>query len=115
MDDLVAHVRATWDALPHTTCKLSHGRPSWFVKGKNFLVLHPEGHHQNQFPHLWCAAAPGSQEELVAAFPERFFRPPYVGVRGWVGVRLDGDVDAAAVARLCHEAWDAVAPASAKR
>ena len=43
MDDLLALVRTTADALPHVTCKISHGRPTWFVKGKSFLVLHAEG------------------------------------------------------------------------
>ena len=56
------------------------------------------------FPHLWCAAEPGTQEALLATGSDRWFRPPYVGHRGWVGVRLDGDaVDWQQVAELIAE------------
>ena len=74
-------------------------------------MLWPAGHHDNQFPHLWCAAAPGAQEELTSTEPDRFFRPPYVGHRGWIGVRLDGDVDWGEVASICAEAHQLIAPA----
>src|SRR5256885_2316612 len=76
-------------ALPAVTGRPSHGAPTWFVRDKSaFATLWADGHHQDDFPHLWCAAAPGAQEELVQAEPLRFFRPPYVGGRGWLGVRL---------------------------
>ncbi|MEQ1506788.1 MAG: MmcQ/YjbR family DNA-binding protein [Myxococcota bacterium] len=108
---MIDRIRATCLALPETSERPSHGAPTFFVKGKVFVQLLAEGHHQNTFPHLWCAAAPGVQEESIAAFPERFFRPPYVGHRGWLGVRLDGEVDWDAVEGLCREAWRVVAPA----
>ncbi len=73
-------------------------------------MLWPKGHHDNRFPHLWCAAPDGAQEDLVASSPERFFRPPYVGSRGWVGVRLDGRVDWVLVESLCEDAYREVAP-----
>jgi hypothetical protein len=82
------------------------------VQGKrSFVQLWAHGHHDDRFPHLWCAAPPGAQEELVATEPERFFRPPYVGGRGWVGLRLDVDVDDAELAALCADAYRCVAPA----
>ena len=62
-------------------------------------------------PHLWCAAPPGAQQELAASEPARFFRPPYVGGRGWVGVRLDQDIDWAEIAELCQDAYRVIAPA----
>lgn len=69
----------------------SHSMPTWFFKDKkSFLSLMMQGHHQNHFPHFWCAAGPGVQEDLIASDPKQFFRPPYVGSRGWLGVRLDG-------------------------
>jgi predicted DNA-binding protein (MmcQ/YjbR family) len=74
-------------------------------------MLWPDGHHDDQFPHLWCAAPPGVQEELTNTEPDRFFRPPYVGHRGWIGVRLDGDVDWDEIARICAEAHRLIAPA----
>jgi hypothetical protein len=73
-------------------------------------MLWDDGHHQNRFPHLWCAAPPGAQEELVEMEPDRFFRPPYVGHRGWLGVRLDGRVDWAEIAAICRDAYRVVAP-----
>ena len=108
-DDLVAEVRSICLALPGATEKLSHGAPAFFVK-RQFVQLWPTGHHENGFPHLWCAAPPGAQEALVAAAPERFFRPPYVGGRGWLGLRLDGRIDWVEVATHCEEAYRTVAP-----
>jgi hypothetical protein len=91
------------------TEKTSHGSPAFFVR-KQFVMLWPEGHHDHGFPHLWCAAPPGAQEALVGAGTDRFFRPPYVGGRGWIGVRLDGKVDWAEVEALVEDAYRAVAP-----
>jgi hypothetical protein len=109
--DLVVEVRAICMALPEATERLSHGTPNWFVRGKSaFVTLWPDGHHDNDFPHLWCAAPPGEQAALIAADPERFFRPPYVGHRGWLGVRLDREIDWTEIAELCIDAYRAVAP-----
>jgi hypothetical protein len=107
--DVETRVRAIALALPEVTEKLSHGGPAFFV-GKQFVMLWPDGHHDHEFPHLWCAAPAGGQEALVAA-SERFFRPPYVGGRGWVGVRLDGEVDWDEVAETVEDAYRTIAPA----
>src|SRR5580704_15142602 len=77
--DLAERMRAICLALPEVTERPSHGAPTWFVRGKTFVTLWTDGHHENQFPHLWCAAPPGAQDELTASAPRRFFRPPYVG------------------------------------
>ena len=95
--------------LPEVTEKLSHGAPAFFVK-KQFVMLWPDGHHDNRFPHLWCAAPPGAQEARLKSAPDRFFRPPYTGGRGWLAIRLDGDVDWDEVTALCEEAYRSVAP-----
>ena len=88
--DPLERLRAICLAFPEVTERLSHGAPTWFVRDKKvFATLWMHGHHQDDFPHLVCAAPPGVQQELVEAEPERFFRPPYVGGRGWIGVRLD--------------------------
>ena len=88
------------------------GAPTWFVRGKSsFVTLWADGHHEHQFPHLWCAAPPGAQAELTESAPDRFFRPPYVGGRGWIGVRLDRDPDWAEIAEFCQDAYRAIAPA----
>jgi hypothetical protein len=110
--DPLDRVRDICGALPEVTERPSHGAPTWFVRGKtSFLTFWVDGHHADRFPHLWCAAPPGAQAELVESEPDRFFRPPYVGGRGWIGVRMDGDVDWAEVGRICEEAYRAVAPA----
>ena len=111
-DDALTRLHRICSALPEVSERPSHGAPTWFIRGrKAFVTLWRDGHHQRRFPHLWCAAPLGTQEELVAAAPARFFRPPYVGNRGWVGVRLDGRVDWDEVAELCHDAYRTVAPA----
>ena len=110
--DLDRQVRAICGALPEVTERLSHGAPTWFVRGKSaFVTLWPHGHHADDFPHLWCAGLPGAQQELTVSEPGRFFRPPYVGGRGWIGVRLDHDVNWAEIAELCQDAYRAIAPA----
>jgi hypothetical protein len=95
--------------LPGVTERLSHGAPGFFA-GKQFAMLWPHGHHDHAFPHLWCAAPPGAQEGLVALRPDRFFRPPYVGGRGWIGVRLDRRIGARELAALLEDAYRSVAP-----
>lgn len=107
--DLEENVRGICLAFPGVVEKSSHGASGFFV-GKQFVMMWPHGHHDHRFPHLWCAASPGAQESFVATAPDRFFRPPYVGHRGWIGVRLDGDVDWAEIEMLCEDAYRAVAP-----
>lgn len=107
--DVTGRVRSICMALPEVTERLSHGAPAFFV-GKQFVMVWPEGHHDRDFPHMWCAAPDGAQEELIAASPARIFRPPYVGSRGWIGVRLDGRIDWVMVEALCEDAYRTVAP-----
>jgi hypothetical protein len=111
-DDALAHLRRICLAFPEVTERPSHGAPTWFVRDRQtFASLWPHGHHQYDFPHLCCAAPPGAQAELIAASADRFFRPPYVGGRGWLGVRLDGPVDWDEIAELCEDAYRVIAPA----
>jgi hypothetical protein len=111
-EDLAGRLREICLALPEVTERASHGAPTWFVRDKkSFVTLWASGHHEDDFPHLWCAGLPGAQVSLVAAASDRFFRPPYVGGRGWIGVRLDGEVDWAEIAELCEDAYRTVAPA----
>jgi hypothetical protein len=103
-------VRSICLGFPEATERLTHGFPGFFV-GRQFVMLWASGHHDHDFPHLWCAAPPGAQADHIAGDPERFFRPPYVGGRGWVGLRLDGTVDWGLVEDLCEDAYRTVAPA----
>lgn len=110
MPETVAEtVRRLCLALPGATEKVTHGSPGFFA-GRQFVMLWPSGHHDHTFPHLWCAAPPGVQEGLASMRPERFFRPPYVGARGWLGVRLDRRVGRAELASLIEDAYRCVAP-----
>jgi hypothetical protein len=112
-EGLIDVVRGACDRLPEVEEKLSHGVPALFVRGKKaFVYVWWRGHHDLDFPHLWCAAPAGQQEALTASDPERFFRPPYVGHRGWLGVRLDRGVDEGELSELCEDAYRTVAPAA---
>ena len=74
-------------------------------------MLWPDGHHDRHFAHLWAAAPVGVQAEVVEAEPDHFFKPPYVGTRGWIGLRLDGKVDWEEVAAVADDAYRVIAPA----
>ena len=107
-DDPLESLRRICLGLPEVTERLSHGEPTWFVRGKTTFVTYADRHHDDRLA-FWCAAPPGVQEALVAAHPERFFRPPYVGSRGWLGVYLDVPVDWDEIAGLVEDAYDVVA------
>ena len=106
----LAEVREICLGLPEATERLSHGAPTFFVRGKKTFVMFHDDHHGDGILGLWCAAAPGVQEELIRTEPERFYRPAYVGHRGWIGVRLDVDLDWDEVASICADAYRVVAP-----
>ncbi|MFD9944305.1 MmcQ/YjbR family DNA-binding protein [Nonomuraea sp. NPDC059023] len=95
--------------LPETTERLSHGEPTWFVRDKKTFVTFADHHHDDRLG-FWCAAPPGVQQELVAEDPEHYFRPPYVGHRGWLGVYLDVDVDWAEIKEIVTDAYRMIAP-----
>ena len=96
--------------LPEVTERLSHGSPTWFVRGKKTFVMFHDDHHGDGRLAIWCAAPPGVQEQLVEQEPTRFFRPPYVGHRGWLGVLLDVEPDWVEMAQICADAYRQVAP-----
>ena len=108
----VERLRGICTSFPEVTERLSHGAPTWFVRDKSaFVTYWADGHHANAFPHFWCAAPMGAQQDLVDTEPDRFFRPPYVGGRGWLGVRLDVAPDWVEIGGICEEAYRVVAPA----
>ena len=109
-DAALVRVRAVCTALPEVVERLSHGAPSFFVQGKKTFVMFHDDHHGDGRLALWCAAPAGAQSEQVTEDPERFFVPPYVGGRGWLGVRLDRDPDWDEVAAICADAYRSVAP-----
>jgi hypothetical protein len=98
-------------ALPETSERLSHGAPTFFVRGKRAFLMVLTNHHGDGRFAIWCAAEPGTQAMLVEADPERFFVPPYVGHRGWLGFRLDRALDWDELAGIVEDAYAEVAPA----
>jgi hypothetical protein len=106
---LVERLRKICLALPEANERLSHGEPTWFAgRGKVFAML-DNHHHGAEHLSVWLPLPFGIQETLVASDPERYFRPPYVGSSGWVGVVLDTRPDWAGVAALVREAYVHVA------
>ena len=97
-------------ALPETSERLSHGAPTFFVRGKRAFVMVLTDHHGDGRFAIWCAAPDGLQSMLVEADPERFFVPPYVGHRGWLGVRLDRLLDWDELTGIVEDAFAEVAP-----
>jgi hypothetical protein len=107
--DALVKVRAACLALPETSERLSHGGPAFFVRTKKCFVMFLDDHHDDGRLAIWCAAPEGVQADLVETEPERFFRPPYVGHLGWLGVQLPG-IEDAELSAICREAFTTVAP-----
>ena len=109
IDEPLTKLRRICLALPETTERLSHGEPTWFVGDKRVFVMFADHHHDDRLA-CWLAAPPDAQRILIASEPERFFRPPYVGHRGWVGVWLNVPVDWDELADFVTDAYRTVAP-----
>ncbi|CCH78835.1 conserved hypothetical protein [Nostocoides japonicum T1-X7] len=108
-------VRALCLAMPETQERQSHGEAAWFVGGKRQFVMYADRHHDER-EGFWAAAPEGVQGQLVAEATDRYFRPPYVGGRGWVGVWVDvPDVDWDRVEAIIQDAWRTVAPPTIRR
>jgi hypothetical protein len=108
-EDPLARLRAICLALPETTEGENHGHPCFEVRSKTF-VMFMDNHHGDGRVAIWCKAPPGAQATLVEADPTRYFVPPYVGPRGWLGARLDTGPDWTAVAACVDESWRMTAP-----
>ena len=107
-EEHLRRVRRICSAMPGASEKLSHGEPTFFVAKKVFAMF-DNNHHNDGHIAVWIPAPPGLQAMLINSSPDTYFRPPYVGIRGWVGIELDriGDEDLASHIR---EAWGLVAP-----
>ena len=101
-------VRDICATLTETTEKLSHGEPTFFVRKKVYAMF-ANNHHNDGHVAVWLPVAPGMQEVLTANEPDKFFKPPYVGTRGWVGIELAAISDEELTSHL-REAWLIIAP-----
>jgi hypothetical protein len=106
----LAELRRICLGLPETSERLSHGAPTFFVRGKRPFLMVLTNHHGDGRFAIWCAAPEGMQSMLVDADPDKFFVPPYVGHRGWLGVRLDRGVDWDELAGIAEDAYAEIAP-----
>ena len=108
--DPIAKLRSRCLALPEATERVSHGEPAFFARDKKLFVMASQQHHDDRLG-FWCAAPPGETAALVSGDSRRFFVPPYVGHRGWLGVYLDVDgVDWAEIGEIVTDAYRCVAP-----
>jgi hypothetical protein len=105
----IAFVRRVLLALPEVEERVSHGEAAWFIRGGRQIATMADHHHDDRLG-VWLAAPPTAQEVLVGSAPDRFFVPPYVGGRGWVGAYLDVPVDWDELEGLLTEAYRVVAP-----
>ena len=110
-EQILGRIRTICLELPETSERLSHGAPTFFVRGKRAFLMVLTNHHGDGRFALWCAAPEGIQQALVDADPERFFVPPYVGHRGWLGMRLDRALDWDELAGIVEDAYAEVAQA----
>jgi hypothetical protein len=105
-DEPTRRLRAICLTLPEAVEREAWGDPTFRVREKIFaMVKRGDGRVS-----LWCKAPPGAQTVLVGADPARFFVPPYVGAKGWIGVRLDDAPDWDEVAWLVRRSWRMTAP-----
>ncbi|CUS02973.2 conserved protein of unknown function [Candidatus Promineifilum breve] len=104
----IERVRRLCLALPETSEKLSHGEPTFFVVKKVF-VMFANNHHDDGRIAVWLPVPPGAQPALIASSPEAYFRPPYVGHRGWVGIEL-GRISDDDLNYHIQVAWELIAP-----
>jgi predicted DNA-binding protein (MmcQ/YjbR family) len=102
----VDRLRAICLALPEAEEKEAWGDPTFRVRDKIFAMPKAGDGRLS----LWCKAPPGSQAILVGADPERFFVPPYVGHKGWIGMRLDRSPDWNEVTLLVRRSYRLTAP-----
>jgi len=103
----IERVRRICLALPETWEKISHGEPTWFV-GKKVFAMFSNNHHHDGHVAVTVPAAIGIQEMLIKKSPRKFYRPPYVGVRGWVGIEVGRVTDKELELHL-REAWGLIA------
>jgi hypothetical protein len=103
MTSALSRLRKICLALPEAVEKQTWEIPTFRIRDKIFAMAHDPG-------TVWCKAPPGVQAILTAAAPERFFVPPYVGHKGWIGFRLDRGTDWGEVNALIRRSYRMTAP-----
>jgi uncharacterized protein YdhG (YjbR/CyaY superfamily) len=105
----LARIRRICAGMPSMSEKLSHGTPTFFVKkDKGVFATFTDSHHEDGRLAVWLPAKAGMQSALIEDAPDTYFKPPYVGVSGWIGIRLD-QVSDDVLAIHVREAWEIAA------
>jgi len=112
-EEHLQRLRRICATLPETWEKLSHGEPTFFVR-KRVFAMFDNNHHNDGHVAVWLPAPPGHQEMLTSTFPDKYFRPPYVGSAGWIGIELDRVSDEELAAHL-SQAWQLMAQRQSTR
>lgn len=87
------------------------GAPTFRVRNKLFAMFASKNdHHGGGRNAVWIKATASNQSLMIAAQPTRFFKPPYVGPSGWVGVWLDSETDWTELASLLEDGYRLIAP-----
>src|SRR5262249_14510887 len=108
-------VRRICDTMPSVSEKLSHGAPTFFVeKDKGGFTMFIDNHHEDGHLALWLPVPAGLQSALIEDAPKTYFKPPYVGSSGWIGIELDQIGDEALEIHV-REAWELAARKNKKR
>lgn len=110
VETVLRKVREMCMDLPEVNERLSHGAPTFFIRDKKTFVMFHNDHHGDGKLGIWAAAPPGAQEALISSNPSRYYRPAYVGHRGWIGMRLEGKANWDEVEGVIEDAYRAVAP-----
>jgi len=109
METQLERIRRICAGMPSVFEKLSHGAPAFFVqKDKGVFVMFADSHHNDGHVAIWAPAKPGMQEALIGDAPKTYFKPPYVGVGGWIGIELDQIGDESLEIHV-REAWELAA------
>ena len=104
----VDQLRSLCLALPEVEERVSHGEPAWFVRRRLFVTF--ADHHHDDRVAFWCAAEREQRDAMVTSSAERFFVPPYYGVRGWLGVYLDIAIEWDEIGDIVRDAFLLIAP-----
>ncbi len=104
--DPFARLQAHCLSLPEAAEQETWDAPTFRVRNKIFAMTRDNDGRVS----VWCKARPGIQEMLIGADAGRFFKPPYVGPKGWIGIHLDDDTDWDEVDDLVEESYRMTAP-----
>jgi hypothetical protein len=114
-DQMLSRLRGIFLGFPGVVEKEAWGECTFRVAGGKMFAMTDNNHHDSGHAAVWVMAPPSLQENLVRSAPRRFFKPPYVGSKGWVGVRIDASLDWERLAAILWDGYLMSAPANLAR